>query len=130
MPDVSGWAHEVELGRDDDPRERMDRGALDDWVAAETQARRSCHPIDDAYIIAGQGTAGLEIAADLQNVGDRRCGSRPFGGGGLFCGRGYRDQAAPAAGVRALIGVEPENAAEARPHTARKAGKPVASRQG
>jgi len=66
-------------------------------------------PYDDDRIIAGQGTVGLEIAEDLQDVGAVLI---PIGGGGLASG--------VAAAVRALvpgarlIGVEPELAADAR----------------
>lgn len=66
------------------------------------------HPFDNAQIIAGQGTVGLEILAQHPSV------SRilvPLGGGGLLGGI--------AIGVKAraphvqVIGVEPEGAAEA-----------------
>jgi threonine dehydratase len=66
-------------------------------------------PFDDRAVIAGQGTAGLEIAgqcpaADLVLV--------PVGGGGLISGIAAAVRArAPAARV---IGVEPELAADAR----------------
>ncbi len=66
-------------------------------------------PYDDDRIIAGQGTAGLEIAED---VPDLAAVLVPIGGGGLASG--------VAAAVRALhprariVGVEPELAADAR----------------
>ena len=66
-------------------------------------------PYDDDRIIAGQGTAGLEIAEDLP---DLEAVLVPIGGGGLASG--------VAAAVRALhphariVGVEPELAADAR----------------
>jgi threo-3-hydroxy-L-aspartate ammonia-lyase len=66
-------------------------------------------PYDDARIIAGQGTAGLEIAEDMPEVAAVLV---PIGGGGLASG--------VAAAVKALrprarvIGVEPELAADAR----------------
>jgi threonine dehydratase len=65
-------------------------------------------PYDDARIIAGQGTVGLEIATDLPEVG---CVLVPVSGGGLVSG--------VAAAVTAMcprarvIAVEPELAADA-----------------
>lgn len=69
----------------------------------------SIPPFDDRRVIAGQGTVGLEIAADCPDVG---LVVVPVGGGGLISG--------VAAAIRALcphatvIGVEPELAADAR----------------
>ena len=69
----------------------------------------SIPPFDDRRVIAGQGTVGLEIAADNPGVD---LVVVPVGGGGLISG--------VAAAVRALrpeaaiIGVEPELAADAR----------------
>jgi len=66
-------------------------------------------PFDDRAVIAGQGTVGLEIAADCPDAG---LVVVPVGGGGLISGI--------AAAIRALcpearvIGVEPELAADAR----------------
>ena len=66
-------------------------------------------PFDDRRVIAGQGTAGLEIAADCPGVD---LVVVPVGGGGLIAG--------VATAVRSLcpgavvIGVEPELAADAR----------------
>ncbi len=66
-------------------------------------------PFDDRAVIAGQGTVGLEIAADCPAVGMIVV---PVSGGGLISGI--------AAAIRALcpaalvIGVEPELAADAR----------------
>lgn len=66
-------------------------------------------PFDDARIIAGQGTAGLEIVESLPEVDAVVV---PVGGGGLLSGI--------ATAVKALrpqttiIGVEPEGAADAR----------------
>jgi threonine dehydratase len=66
-------------------------------------------PFDDAEIIAGQGTCGLEIALDRPGVTSVLV---PIGGGGLIAG--------VAAAIKALvpgarvIGVEPEDAADAR----------------
>jgi threonine dehydratase len=66
-------------------------------------------PFDDRNVIAGQGTIGLEIAADCPDVGAVLV---PVSGGGLISGI--------AVAIRALcpdaevIGVEPELAADAR----------------
>lgn len=94
--------------------ERMDR-ALE--IARETGATL-VPPYDDALIIAGQGTAGAEIADDLPDVGTVVV---PVGGGGLSAG--------VATAVKLMcedarvIGVEPENAPKLT--AARRAGKPV-----
>ncbi len=69
----------------------------------------SIPPFDDRRVIAGQGTVGLEIAADCPQAD---LVVVPVGGGGLISG--------VAAAIRALcpgavvIGVEPELAADAR----------------
>ncbi|GAA4223706.1 threonine/serine dehydratase [Actinomadura meridiana] len=76
-------------------------------------------PYDDARVIAGQGTAGLEIVQDRPDVDVVLV---PVGGGGLISG--------VAAAVKALrpevlvVGVEPELAADARESLS--AGRPVA----
>ena len=81
-------------------------------VAAEIRDARNLEyipPFDDARIIAGQGTVGLEIARDLPDV---RAVVVCIGGGGLISG--------VATAIRALcpkariIGVEPELAADAQ----------------
>ncbi|MFA1549350.1 threonine/serine dehydratase [Actinomadura chokoriensis] len=75
-------------------------------------------PYDDARVIAGQGTAGLEIVQDRPDVDVVLV---PISGGGLIAG--------VSAAVRALrpeariVGVEPELAADARDSMA--AGHPV-----
>ncbi|HEY7360235.1 MAG TPA: pyridoxal-phosphate dependent enzyme, partial [Streptosporangiaceae bacterium] len=66
-------------------------------------------PFDDRAVIAGQGTIGLEIAADRPDAGQVVV---PVGGGGLISGI--------AAAIRALcpgtrvVGAEPELAGDAR----------------
>jgi threonine dehydratase len=66
-------------------------------------------PYDDPEVIAGQGTAGLEIVEDLPNVTSVLV---PIGGGGLIAGVATAVKTlAPKARV---IGVEPEDAADAR----------------
>ena len=81
-------------------------------VAEEIAAARGLAiipPYDDPRIVAGQGTAGLEIAEDMPDVAAVLV---PIGGGGLAAG--------VAAAITALvpgarmIGVEPELAADAR----------------
>jgi threonine dehydratase len=78
---------------------------------AEILARESAelvHPFDDARIIAGQGTAALEL---LSEVPDLEVISTPVGGGGLIGGT-----ALAAKGISAdirVIGAEPEQADDA-----------------
>ena len=75
-------------------------------------------PYDHPAIIAGQGTAGLEIAEDLPDVGMVLV---QVGGGGLSAGISAAiKRAAPNAKV---IGVEP--AGSAKLSAARRAGEPV-----
>jgi threonine dehydratase len=75
-------------------------------------------PYDHPWIIAGQGTVGLEIAEDLPDVGTVLV---PVGGGGLSGGT------AAAIKLRApnarVVGVEPASAPKLT--RARAAGKPV-----
>lgn len=76
-------------------------------------------PFDDRDIIAGQGTVGLEIAEDLPDVGLVLV---PVGGGGLASGVATAVKAlCPGA---AVIGVEPEYAADARESLAAGAVRP------
>ncbi len=66
-------------------------------------------PFDDRAVIAGQGTIGLEIAADCPRAGLVLV---PVSGGGLISGIAAAMRAScPAA---AVVGVEPELAADAR----------------
>lgn len=70
---------------------------------AKTEAGVYIPPYDDPYIIAGQGTAGLEIMEQMKNV-DIVC--VPVGGGGLLSGVASAiKQTRPNVYV---IGVEPE----------------------
>ena len=71
-------------------------------------------PFDDARVIAGQGTVGLEIAADRPDAATVLV---PVGGGGLISGIGVAVKAL-APGIR-VVGVEPELAADARDSLAR-----------
>lgn len=76
---------------------------------AERDGLTSVPPYDDPFVIAGQGTVGLEIAMDLPDV---EVVLVPVSGGGFVSG--------VAAAIRALrpgarvIGVEPELAADAQ----------------
>ena len=75
----------------------------------ERDGRVMIEPYDDRRIIAGQGTAGLEIGEDLPQVTSVLI---PVSGGGLSAGIATAVKAlAPNARV---IGVEPELAADAR----------------
>ena len=75
-------------------------------------------PYDHPWIIAGQGTVGLEIADDMPDVGTVLV---PVGGGGLSAGTATAIKLR-ARGAR-VIGVEP--AAAAKLTRARAAGHPV-----
>ena len=95
-------------------QDRMER-ALE--IARETGGTL-VPPYDDATIVAGQGTAGLEIAEDLPAV---RTVLVPVGGGGLSAGVSAAVKLlAPNARV---VGVEPEGAPKLT--RARAAGAPV-----
>jgi threonine dehydratase len=75
-------------------------------------------PYDHPWIVAGQGTVGLEIAADLPDVGTVLV---PVGGGGLSAGTAAAIKLrAPGARV---VGVEPAGAPKLT--RARLAGHPV-----
>ncbi len=67
------------------------------------------HPYDDPRVMAGQGTVGLEILAQLPDTGRILC---PVGGGGLISGIGIAVKALKPAVE--LIGVEPLGAATLR----------------
>jgi threonine dehydratase len=86
-------------------------------VALDLVAQRDLvmiEPYDDRRIIAGQGTAGLEIAEDLPGVTSVLI---PVSGGGLSAGIATAVKTlAPDARI---IGVEPELAADARESLAR-----------
>jgi threonine dehydratase len=101
---TAGWGAEiVRCANSSDERQR---------VAAEIRDARSLEyipPFDDVRIIAGQGTAGLEVAESLAEVTTVVvC----VGGGGLISGIATAVKAlCPAVRV---IGVEPELAADAQ----------------
>jgi threonine dehydratase len=85
---------------------------------AEAHGFQVVPPFDDARVIAGQGTIGLEIIEDAPDVDVVLV---PVGGGGLISG--------VAAAVKSrrpetrVIGVEPELAADARDSL--RAGRPI-----
>jgi threonine dehydratase len=91
---------------------------------ARTRGYAQIPPFDDRQVIAGQGTAGLEIAEDLADRPPRAV-LVPVSGGGLISGIAVAVKAlTPAAKV---IGVEPELAADAREslHSGRRVAWPA-----
>ena len=60
-------------------RDREDREAIANGIAAKRGATL-VRPYDDPFVIAGQGTAGREIAEDMAALGDR---ARYRGGAGV-----------------------------------------------
>ena len=96
-------------------RDRWDRAV----EMASEEGSTVVPPYDDATIVAGQGTAGLEIADELREVGTVLV---PVGGGGLSAG--------VATAVKLLrpdarvVAVEPSGAPKLT--RARAAGRPVA----
>jgi threonine dehydratase len=95
-------------------QDRMDRAI----ELVEAEGLTMVPPYDHEWIIAGQGTAGLEIAADMPDVETVLV---PVGGGGVSAG------VATAIKLRAprarVIGVEPASAPKLS--KARDAGRPV-----
>jgi threonine dehydratase len=95
-------------------QDRMDRA----MELVQAEGFTMVPPYDHPWIIAGQGTAGLEIADDMRDVGTVIV---PVGGGGLSAG------VATAIKLRApnarVVGVEPANAPKLS--KAREAGRPV-----
>ncbi len=78
-----------------------DREAIGAELAAERGAEL-VRPYDDELIMAGAGTAALELIEDAGGVDTLVV---PVGGGGLISGSAT---AAKALGVRRVVGVEPE----------------------
>jgi threonine dehydratase len=76
--------------------------------------RTLVHPFDDPFVVAGQGTVGLEIGQDLPEVD---VVAVPVGGGGLVSG------IATALPSKRIVAVEPEGSAAL--NMALEAGKPV-----
>ncbi len=77
--------------------------------ATDLAKKKNCvyiHPFDDPHVIAGQGTVGMEILRQQQNIDTIFV---PVGGGGLIAGIvAYVSRVAPHIKI---IGVEPEDAA-------------------
>ena len=93
----------VRCANSTDERQRVAR------VLCATRGLEYVPPFDDARIIAGQGTVGLELARDLPDV---QTVVVPVGGGGLISGVATAVKAlCPSARV---VGVEPELAADAQ----------------
>jgi len=97
-----------------------DRATLFDRLEQERTARGATfiHPFDDPVVLAGAGTAGLEIVEDFPEI---QALVVPVGGGGLLCGvacalKAIRPKAR-------LIAVELEAGPGLKP--ALEAGKPV-----
>jgi threonine dehydratase len=87
------------------------------------------HAYDDPAVVAGQGTVGLEIAADFPGCD---VVAVPVGGGGLMAGvsgalaainRAAPADPASAPAARRVVGVEPEGCPTL--HAAVEAGRPV-----
>ena len=87
-------------------RYTQDRRELAESLATESGAT-IVPPFDDPRIVAGQGTAVLEL---LEDVGDLDVIVTPIGGGGLLAGSCL---AAAGRGIR-MIGAEPEERRAAR----------------
>jgi threonine dehydratase len=95
-------------------QDRMDKAV----ELVESEGLTLVPPFDDATIITGQATVGLEIVEDLEEVGTVLV---PVGGGGLSAGVAAAvKQLRPSARV---IGVEPAGAPKLT--AARAAGRPV-----
>lgn len=80
--------------------------ALADWLAAEPA--HLVHPFDDARVIAGQGTAALELLCEVPELAVLAV---PVGGGGLLGGTALAARGA-SPGCR-VVGVEPALADDA-----------------
>jgi threonine dehydratase len=95
---TEGYGAEVlEFDRYSDDRDAMARDL------ARDRGLTLVHPYDEPFVMAGQGTAGLEL---LEEVGDLDVVLVPVGGGGLISGVATAVKAVrPEARV---VGVEPE----------------------
>jgi len=97
------------------------RAAACDEVQRETGATL-VHPFDDVRVIAGQGTAALEL---LEEVPDLDVVIAPVGGGGLLSGTAIASRGTRA-GLR-VLGAEPANADDAKRSLASGRVEPVSS---
>src|SRR5439155_12592217 len=97
-------------------RYTQDREALGDALAAERDLEL-VRPYDDPLVMAGQGTAALEL---LEDAGAVDVLVTPVGGGGLISGCAT---IAKELGVARVVGVEPEAGDDVRRSLA--AGEPV-----
>lgn len=100
------------------------QGGYDDAEAAaaryaEARGATFVHAFDDPAVVAGQGTLGLEILAQMPEV---RTVVVPVGGGGLVAGIGTALKDASDGRIR-IVGVQSE--ATAAMHAALAAGRPV-----
>jgi threo-3-hydroxy-L-aspartate ammonia-lyase len=84
-------------------RYTQDRSALGEALAAE-RGLALIPPYDHPHVIAGQGTAALEL---LEETGELDTLIAPVGGGGLMAGSAIAAKS-PHPGIH-LIGVEPDN---------------------
>ena len=89
-------------------RQKQDREAVAVEIA-QREGRVLVPPYDDYYILAGQGTCGLEF---LEDVSDLDCLLVPCSGGGLFAGVSTAAKALNP-GIRCFP-VEPESADDTR----------------
>lgn len=76
------------------------------WQFVREDGMTLVHPYNDARVMAGQGTVGLELLQQMPDVDRILC---PVGGGGLISGIGLAIRASRP-NVE-LIGIEPEGAA-------------------
>ena len=83
------------------------REAMADAIGRSTGARL-VHPFTDAAVIAGQGTAALELIREVDGLD---IVMTPVGGGGLICGTALA--ASGAASAIRVFGAEPSGAADA-----------------
>ena len=97
----------------------LDDALVEARAFAEQTGAVLIHPFDNPYIVAGQGTVGLEI---LEQAPDVETVVVPCGGGGLLAGIALAVKA-KRPGVR-VYGVQAEGAAAYPPSLA--AGRPVA----
>lgn len=84
----------------------------------EKEGMTMLHPYNQKNVIAGQGTAALEIYEDLPSITNFFC---PIGGGGLLSGCSTAFKALNP--KIQIVGVEPAGAADY--YNSRKAGKPI-----